>query len=203
VEPIAANKLNSGTSRCVALLVLGTLPLSPAPATAHDIYSGLRSNYGTTCCDDSDCRPAHYRVTKAGVEMRVEHKWVVVPPSAIQYRILSGDRGDTAGGHWCGRRAHDVELLNDASADGYFTFCAILPPNFAALPANDMPYGGELSVSPLTRSSRSRPHVCQQFVFTDDPVTIADEALESESGSGRIRSSSRPVWRTSLKGEQQ
>ena len=133
MEPNAGNnKLNSDTWRCVALIVLGTLPLSPAPATAHDIYSGLRSNYGTTCCDDSDCRPAQYRVTKAGVQMRVEQKWVVVPPSAIQYRILAGDRGETAGGHWCGRRAHDVEPLNDASADGYFTFCAILPPNSAS-----------------------------------------------------------------------
>jgi hypothetical protein len=181
MELIAGNKLNSGTSRCVALLVLGTLPLSPAPATAHDIYSGLRSNYGTTCCDDSDCRPAQYRVTKAGVQMRVEQKWVVVPPSAIQYRILSGDRGDTAGGHWCGRRAHDVESLNDESADGYFTFCAILPPNFAALPASDMP----------------------AVRLTDDPVTIADEALESESGSRRILSSSHPISRSSSKGEQQ
>jgi hypothetical protein len=126
------NKLNTGSSRGLPLLVLGGLALSPVPVTAHDIYSGLRSNYGTTCCDDSDCRPAQYRVMKAGVQMRVDQKWVFVPPSAIQYRILSGDRGDTAGGHWCGRRAHDVELLNDASADGYFTFCAILPPNSAA-----------------------------------------------------------------------
>ena len=131
MEPKPRNKLNARSSRGLALLVLGVLALSPSPVTAHDIYSGLRSNYGTTCCDDSDCRPAQYRVMKAGVQMRVDHKWVVIPPSAIQYRILSGDRGETAGGHWCGRRAHDVEVLNDPSADGYFTFCAILPPNFA------------------------------------------------------------------------
>jgi hypothetical protein len=116
-----------------ALLAFAALALSSSPATAHDIYSGLYSNYGTACCDDSDCRPARYRVISAGVQMQVDQRWISVPPSAIQYRILSGDRGETGGGHWCGRRAHDVEVLNDPLGNGYFTFCAILPPGFAAL----------------------------------------------------------------------
>jgi hypothetical protein len=120
----------------LVVLAVGCLAVAP-PTQAHDIYSGLSSNYGTACCDDSDCRPAHYRVTKAGVQMQVEQKWLSVPPSAIQYKILPGDRGETAGGHWCGRRANDVEELNDSSGNGYFTFCAILPPNFAGLFDND------------------------------------------------------------------
>jgi hypothetical protein len=114
------------------LLSLAFLAGAPAAVQAHDIYSGIVSNYGTACCDNSDCRPAHYKVTPAGVQMQVNRKWISVPATAIQYRILSGDKGETAGGHWCGRRANDIEELNDASGNGYFTFCAFLPPTFAA-----------------------------------------------------------------------
>lgn len=115
----------------IAILALALFAGLPS-AKAHDIYSGLYSNYGTACCDDSDCRPAPYRIIAAGVQMQIDRKWISVPSSAIQYRTLLGDSGKTAGGHWCGRRANDVEELNDGSGNGYFTFCAILPPNFAS-----------------------------------------------------------------------
>jgi len=42
------------------------------PAEGHDIYSGLMDRLGeSSCCDDRDCRPAHYRITSAGVERNV------------------------------------------------------------------------------------------------------------------------------------
>jgi hypothetical protein len=130
ITPDASASRPSSISRL--LLSIAFLAGAPAAAQAHDIYSGLVSNYGTACCDDSDCRPANYKVTPAGVQMQVNRKWISVPATAIQYRILSGDKGETAGGHWCGRRANDVEELNDASGNGYFTFCAFLPPTLAA-----------------------------------------------------------------------
>jgi hypothetical protein len=40
-----------------------------AQTQAHDIYTGLYGKYGTACCDNSDCRPARYRKTLAGVQM--------------------------------------------------------------------------------------------------------------------------------------
>ena len=43
--------------------------IAPATVNAHDIYHGLTSNFGKDCCDNSDCRPAHYRITPAGVQM--------------------------------------------------------------------------------------------------------------------------------------
>jgi hypothetical protein len=122
---------SSPSSISCLLLSLAFLACAPVAAQAHDIYSGLVSNYGTACCDDSDCRPAHFKVTATGVQMQVNRKWISVPASAIQYRVLSGDKGETAGGHWCGRRANDVEELNDGSGNGYFTFCVFLPPRVA------------------------------------------------------------------------
>ena len=132
ITPVESAGLPSSIGRL--LLSLALLAGAPAAAQAHDIYSGLVGNYGTACCDDSDCRPALYKVTPAGVQMQVNRKWISVPASAIQYRLLAGDKGETAGGHWCGRRANDVEELNDGTGNGYFTFCAFLPPSFAANP---------------------------------------------------------------------
>jgi hypothetical protein len=82
------------------LLFVGYEP----PTEAHDIYSPLKDSAGRKCCDDGDCRPAPYRVTPTGVQMFVEGEWIAVPDATIQYRALSGDTGETDGGHWCGRK---------------------------------------------------------------------------------------------------
>ena len=106
------------------LLFVGFEP----PTAAHDIYSPLRDKAGRNCCDEGDCRPAHYRMRPTGVQMFVEGKWIWVPDSTIQYRALPGDTGETDGGHWCGRfeNGPGYEL-------GYATYCAILPPNPTAI----------------------------------------------------------------------
>src|SRR5262245_26239698 len=118
----------------VSLFLAGVVPTT---VNAHDIYHGLTSNFGKDCCDNSDCRPAHYRVTLAGVLMLIDQVWIRVPRATIQHRLLSGDSGETFGGHWCGRRANDIDALNDASVEGYFTFCAFLPPGLAMRSAYD------------------------------------------------------------------
>jgi hypothetical protein len=104
-----------------ALTSLGITLSWSAPIEAHDIYMALKDRAGASCCTDRDCRPAHYRVTQAGVQMLVNGEWIVVPPETIQYRSLEGDRGETAGGHWCG-------IINF----GTLTYCAILPPSSAS-----------------------------------------------------------------------
>jgi hypothetical protein len=67
-----------------AILLLGF----EAPAQAHDIYSPLKDRWGNSCCNDQDCRPAHYRVTRIGVQVLVNGDWISVPDAAIQYRAL-------------------------------------------------------------------------------------------------------------------
>ena len=121
------------------ILVVSLILTAIAPTTvnAHDIYHGLTSNFGKDCCDNSDCRPAPYRITPAGVLMLIDQVWIRVPRATIQHRLLSGDSGETFGGHWCGRRANDIDALNDPSVDGYFTFCAFLPPGLAMSSAYD------------------------------------------------------------------
>jgi hypothetical protein len=98
------------------------------PADAHDIYSHLRDRSGKSCCDETDCRPAPYRVTPTGVQMFVEGEWIAVPDYTIQYRALLGDTGETDGGHWCGRMQNGQGQRMD-----YATHCAILPPNPTAI----------------------------------------------------------------------
>jgi hypothetical protein len=58
---------------------------------AHDIYTDLKDRYGGSCCSTSDFRPAHYRITAAGVEMLLDGQWIIVPKETIQYRTLKGD----------------------------------------------------------------------------------------------------------------
>ena len=103
--------------------------LSFEPSTeAHDIYSHLKDRLGNRCCDETDCRPTPYRVTPTGVQMFVEGDWIAVPDYTVQYRILPGDTGETAGGHWCGRIQNGQGQRVD-----YATHCAVLPPNPTAI----------------------------------------------------------------------
>jgi hypothetical protein len=97
--------------------------LWPSTAFTHDIYGTLQDGHGVSCCGGHDCRPAHYRITANSVKMLVDGRWIVVPNETIQYRTLSGDTGETGGGHWCGVTADFVSV----------TFCAILPPSSAFL----------------------------------------------------------------------
>ena len=90
-----------------------------APTDAHDIYTALKNRFGQSCCNEGDCRPAHYRITHGAVQMLVDGEWFSVPEETIQYRALEGDTGETRGGHWCGLMVF-----------GNLTYCAILPPTF-------------------------------------------------------------------------
>jgi hypothetical protein len=68
------------------------------PIEAHDIYAPLKDQWGNSCCNNEDCRPAPYRVTPTGVQMLLGDEWIAVPDHMIQYRALPGDMGETAGG---------------------------------------------------------------------------------------------------------
>jgi hypothetical protein len=113
-------KLDLCLDLSAAILLLGFEP----PAQAHDIYSPLKDRWGNSCCHDQDCRPAHYRMTPAGVQMLINGEWIAVPDHAIQYRALPGDTGETDGGHWCG----NIFFKHSGGVE-YSTHCAILPPN--------------------------------------------------------------------------
>jgi hypothetical protein len=104
------------------LLMLGTVMHWSSTAQGHDIYAHLTDNLGRSCCHNSDCRPAHYRITPFGVEMWIGEKWIAIPRGKLQYRILEGDLGETGGGHWCGAPDEGVS---------FFTYCAIVPPSLA------------------------------------------------------------------------
>jgi hypothetical protein len=112
-------------NRCRSLTASVLLAITaswPAPLEAHDIYTVLKDRFGGSCCSEHDCRPAHYRITPAGVQMRVSGEWIVVPGETIQYRTVEGDTGETAGGHWCGYKSVTESV----------TRCAILPPSSAS-----------------------------------------------------------------------
>ncbi len=116
----------SSRTAFVAVILIANLPL---PIQAHDIYSHLKNGAGESCCDNTDCRPAVYRLTARGVQMYVDRQWINVPNGRIQYRALSGDTGETGGGHWCGS-AYEPDFSNLEGL--YVTKCAILPPQSAS-----------------------------------------------------------------------
>jgi hypothetical protein len=103
-----------------------------APILAHDIYSNVLDKYGALCCNQADCRPAHFRVMPQGLKMLIHTTWITVPTDLIQYRSLLGDDGETAGGHWCGTT--DWDLGSRGEDPALRTFCAILPPKLASAP---------------------------------------------------------------------
>ena len=109
-------------SALISTVLITSLPL---PIQAHDPYTTLKDRHGRPCCNSLDCQPAPYQVTPRGVRMFVDGHWVDVPSETIQYVILSGDTGETGGGHWCGQGYEpdgvDPNML-------YVTKCAILPP---------------------------------------------------------------------------
>ena len=82
-----------------SVLTLASATGWSAPTDAHDIYMALKNRFGQSCCNEGDCRPAHYRTTANGVQMLVDGEWLAVPDEAIQYRALEGDTGETRGGH--------------------------------------------------------------------------------------------------------
>jgi hypothetical protein len=103
----------------VAAVLIISLPL---PTQAHDIYSDVVDGAGKSCCDNRDCRPAHYRVKGGGVQMFVYGQWLVIPRDKIQYQTIPDDKGETAGGHWCGQGHQGRNYVFCT------TRCAILPP---------------------------------------------------------------------------
>jgi hypothetical protein len=119
-------------------MLVAFMLLWPSNAFAHDIYGTLTNGQGISCCGGHDCRPAHYRITANGVEMLVEGRWIAVPDDTVNYRTLSGDTGETGGGHWCG-------VTGDF---GSVTFCAILPPSSALLTEDGEKSGARPAFSP-------------------------------------------------------
>jgi hypothetical protein len=112
----------SSRTAFVAAVLVANLPL---PIQAHDIYLDVVDGAGQSCCDNRDCRPAHYRIKGGGVQMFVYGHWLVIPHDKIQYRSIQGDTGETAGGHWCGQGQQGSNYIF------YATHCAILPPQAA------------------------------------------------------------------------
>jgi hypothetical protein len=104
--------------------LIGVILSLGKPMPVHDIYTNLMNDEGANCCDDTDCRPAPYRLTPSGVLMQIDGNWIEVPSEVILYRALPGDDGRTGGGHWCG-------ICYEYLGMGLTTRCAVLPPNSA------------------------------------------------------------------------
>jgi hypothetical protein len=107
----------------------GLLPELVTCAAAHDMYTQLKDSAGRDCCTGTDCRPASYRISAAGTQMLIDGSWIWVPQGRIQYRALTGDSGETNGGHWCG----------EPYDGGHITYCAFLPPQHALMEQNQTP----------------------------------------------------------------
>jgi len=158
-----------------ALLSVAFLACATAAIQAHDIYSGLLNKEGKRCCNESDCRPAQYKVEQR-VQMFVDGIWIAIPEDRIQYAHLHGDSGGSGGAHWCG--------WNDPN-EGMFTNCAILPPSSVmAKPETPELVGRFVRLDggpPLVRRISSRG---ETFATQDFPVRV--------TADGRVNTCLRP-----------
>jgi hypothetical protein len=75
-------------------LIALTAAMLPAPAAAHDWYTGLRAADGSLCCNDTDCHMLDWsqvrRTADGGLELLIGDVWHLVPFEAV-LSILSPD----------------------------------------------------------------------------------------------------------------
>src|SRR5438128_11307272 len=81
----------------IGMVFIFALGAQTSRVEAHDIYHSLRSPEGKRCCDETDCRPANYKVTSSGVQMNVDDLWLPIPYDRIQFTLLPDDTGRTRG----------------------------------------------------------------------------------------------------------
>lgn len=117
----------------VGLVGMG-LAIATAPATAHDIYTGVHGKNGQLCCGGDDCAATTYRESAGGFEFLTrENKWVVIPQERITFLPIPGDppSDDTHRAHLCYRAANDNDRSNGNSVNVFgdiFLYCAFIPP---------------------------------------------------------------------------
>ncbi len=58
----------------------------------HQWYKGLYDENRVSCCNEHDCRPTESRTVGQNVEVRLNGKWVIVPPDKIQ-NLMAPDMG--------------------------------------------------------------------------------------------------------------
>lgn len=99
-------------------VVLGT-SIAPANDDGHSKYHAefyqhlMQPESGRPCCDDKDCRPAKFKITKAGPAFYIGGKWILPPAKTIIEKLTPDGKG-----HWCG-------IGENATAP--MTYCAIVP----------------------------------------------------------------------------
>jgi hypothetical protein len=68
-------------------LIVLTVSALPAPAAAHDWYTGLRAPDGASCCNQTDCHELDWsqvrRAPDGELELLIEGHWLPVPFRAI------------------------------------------------------------------------------------------------------------------------
>jgi len=77
-SPMKGDGLTSMRCLIKSLLALASA-LAPLPAGSHT------NNSGRSCCDGSECRPAHYRFHGSDVEMLITGAWIYVPKGTVQF----------------------------------------------------------------------------------------------------------------------
>ena len=105
------------------------LPLTVAPAPAHDLYTGVRGKDGQLCCGGNDCAVTEYRMRPGGADFFVKNEeWIFVPEARITFLPVPGDIEGR--GHWCGRKADQWDKVSrpENIFGNWYMYCAFIPP---------------------------------------------------------------------------
>lgn len=115
----------------VALAIVGLLARQ---ASAHDIYTGLRSKQGLLCCGGNDCAATTYRESGGTFEFLTrEQEWIGIPEERIQFLPIPGDAAsnDSHRAHMCYRAATEFDRNGPSAANVFgdiYLYCAFIPP---------------------------------------------------------------------------
>lgn len=66
-------------------------PENADPALAPWFRSLAQPGTGLSCCSLADCRPVDARITPSGYQIRVDNRWLAVPPE----KVLHGKENPT------------------------------------------------------------------------------------------------------------
>lgn len=114
-----------------ALLLIAALTAA-APASGHDIYTGVHGKNGQLCCGGDDCAATTYRIDRGHYLFKKrDGAEVQIPQDRITFLPIPGeDYSKANGAHLCYRPANETDRVNypESVFDDIFLYCAFVIP---------------------------------------------------------------------------
>ena len=118
----------------VAILALCLFLWAIDRASAHDIYTPLKSPAGYSCCGGNDCEASEdFKINANGtltIYSRRHKAYITVSPEIWrQLPLPANEDGVVYPAHWCGFKWTAPQAMDAQQLDKtYYTYCAFVAP---------------------------------------------------------------------------